>query len=123
MLNQFAHADTISALADNTTPRAQSKVICITGNVTECNTLDHLHRESDLNNPACSIATRGHPHTGSADTRHSYVTHLIEDGFDALFGWIILSLVMLRVCELGISVEHVVVEARFATPAAPHVTD
>ncbi|MEU9416071.1 tyrosine-type recombinase/integrase [Streptomyces sp. NPDC048272] len=34
---------------------------------------------------ACSIATRGHPHTASADTRHSYVTHLIEDGADETF--------------------------------------
>ncbi|MFD5935720.1 tyrosine-type recombinase/integrase [Streptomyces sp. NPDC060333] len=34
---------------------------------------------------ACSIATRGHPHTASADTRHSYVTHSIEDGVDPKF--------------------------------------
>ncbi|MFV5996199.1 tyrosine-type recombinase/integrase [Streptomyces sp. NPDC056231] len=31
------------------------------------------------------MATRGHPHTASADTRHTYITHLIEAGFDPLF--------------------------------------
>lgn len=36
-------------------------------------------------NPRCSIATRPQPHTATADTSHSYVTHLIEDGFDPLF--------------------------------------
>ncbi|WP_237542834.1 MULTISPECIES: tyrosine-type recombinase/integrase [unclassified Streptomyces] len=34
---------------------------------------------------ACSIATRGHPHTASADTSHTYVTHLTEDGVDRRF--------------------------------------
>ncbi|MDW6064592.1 tyrosine-type recombinase/integrase [Streptomyces sp. FXJ1.4098] len=29
---------------------------------------------------ACSIATRGHPHTASADTRHSYATWLLRKG-------------------------------------------
>ncbi|MEU0830158.1 site-specific integrase [Streptomyces sp. NPDC005969] len=31
------------------------------------------------------MATRGHPHTASSDTRHTYITHLIEAGFDPLF--------------------------------------
>jgi hypothetical protein len=31
------------------------------------------------------IATREAPHTGSAETRRSYATHLIEDGWDAKF--------------------------------------
>jgi len=35
--------------------------------------------------PGCSIATRTQPHTATADTRHSYVSHLIEDGVDPLF--------------------------------------
>lgn len=34
---------------------------------------------------ACSIATRGHPHTDSADTSHSYVTHLVEFGYPERF--------------------------------------
>jgi integrase/recombinase XerC len=34
---------------------------------------------------AYSIATRFRPHTASADTRHSYVTHLTEDGVDRRF--------------------------------------
>ena len=32
-----------------------------------------------------SNATRTPPHTAFADTRHSYATHLIEDGWDAKF--------------------------------------
>ncbi|MEE1735343.1 site-specific integrase [Streptomyces sp. BE147] len=36
-------------------------------------------------NPASSITTRAHPHTASADTRHTYVTRLIESGYDAGF--------------------------------------
>ena len=31
------------------------------------------------------IATREAPHTGSADTRHTWVTHLTEDGVDRRF--------------------------------------
>ncbi|WP_457520713.1 tyrosine-type recombinase/integrase [Streptomyces sp. TE3672] len=31
------------------------------------------------------MATRHRPHTASADTRHTYVTHLIEAGYDPLF--------------------------------------
>ncbi|EWS89744.1 tyrosine-type recombinase/integrase [Streptomyces sp. SID5466] len=33
----------------------------------------------------CSIATRDHPHTVSADTRHTYITHLIEFGYPERF--------------------------------------
>lgn len=33
----------------------------------------------------CSIATPSRPHTATAETRHSYITHLIEDGWDAKF--------------------------------------
>jgi len=32
-----------------------------------------------------SIATRTHPNTVSAETRHTYVTHLTEDGVDRRF--------------------------------------
>ena len=32
-----------------------------------------------------SNATRTQPHTATADTSHSYVTHLIEDGFPERF--------------------------------------
>ncbi|MEV7190009.1 tyrosine-type recombinase/integrase [Kitasatospora sp. NPDC093102] len=35
--------------------------------------------------PASSKTTRADPHTASADTRRTYVTHLIEDGWDARF--------------------------------------
>lgn len=35
--------------------------------------------------PGCSIATRTQPHTATADTSHTYVTHLIEDGYDPRF--------------------------------------
>lgn len=51
----------------------------------ECNTLDDPRCEPSVGGSACPIATRAHPHTGFADTRHSYVTHLIEDGADPKF--------------------------------------
>jgi hypothetical protein len=35
-------------------------------------------------NPPCSIATRTRLHTLSADTSHSYVTHLLEFGYPPL---------------------------------------
>ena len=38
------------------------------------------HRES-----ATSNATRTRPHTATAETRHTYVTHLTEDGVDRRF--------------------------------------
>lgn len=57
----------------------------ITSTVSECNTSGCLRRESGPQRPACSITTRGHPHTASADTSHTYVTHLIEAGYDPLF--------------------------------------
>lgn len=85
MLNQFAHAGTISAPSDSATARAQRRVIRVTGTSVEYNTPDHQGRESGFNNTACSITTRGHPHTTSADTRHTYVSHLTEDGVDRRF--------------------------------------
>ncbi|MDT9694821.1 hypothetical protein [Streptomyces sp. P17] len=45
---------------------------CITGGPAEYNTADHLRRESRLCDRTCSIATRSHLHTASADTRHSF---------------------------------------------------
>ncbi|MFJ2811575.1 tyrosine-type recombinase/integrase [Kitasatospora sp. NPDC087271] len=33
---------------------------------------------------ACSIATRGHPHTASADTRHTHATRMWEGGMREL---------------------------------------
>ncbi|MFE7477755.1 tyrosine-type recombinase/integrase [Streptomyces sp. NPDC057575] len=42
-------------------------------------------RERGLDDPTCSIATQSHPHTASAGTRHTYVTHLTEDGLDRRF--------------------------------------
>ena len=53
---------------------------CITGGPAEYNTADHLRRESRLCDRTCSIATRSHPHTASADTSHSSLTHLGEAG-------------------------------------------
>lgn len=50
----------------------------------EYNTADHLRRESRLCDRTCSIATRSHPHTASADTSHSSLTHLDEQGASLL---------------------------------------
>lgn len=50
--------------------------------------MQHARRSASRTVPrraTYSIATRGHPHTASADTRHSYVTHQIEDGVDPKF--------------------------------------
>lgn len=33
----------------------------------------------------CSIATRTQPHTATAGTSHSFITHQLEDGVDQLF--------------------------------------
>ncbi len=85
MLNQFTHGGTISPPADNATPRAQRRVIYVTGDAAECNTLDRLRHAKRPHDPACSIATRGHAHTASADTSHCYVTHLIEFGYPERF--------------------------------------
>ncbi|MFF3488982.1 tyrosine-type recombinase/integrase [Streptomyces sp. NPDC002701] len=53
--------------------------------VSECNPSGCLRRESGPQRPACSIATQGRLHTASADTSRSYVTHLIEAGWDPRF--------------------------------------
>jgi phage terminase small subunit len=50
----------------------------------EYNTADHLRREGRLCDRTCSIATRSHPHTASADTSHSSLTHLGEQGASLL---------------------------------------
>lgn len=55
-------------------------VIRITSTVSECNTRGCLRREGGPHRHTCSIATRGHPHTASADTRHSCATHNYESG-------------------------------------------
>lgn len=85
MLHQFAHGGTISVPTDSEAPGTRKRVTCITGGPAEYNTADHLRRESRLCDRTCSIATRSHPHTASADTSHSYVTHLTEDGVDRRF--------------------------------------
>jgi hypothetical protein len=41
---------------------------------------------------ATSNATRVRPHTATAETRHTYANHLIEDGWDAKFVQVLLSL-------------------------------
>ncbi|MFF2128203.1 tyrosine-type recombinase/integrase [Streptomyces olivochromogenes] len=80
MLNQFTHGGTISPPADNETPRAQRRVIYVTSDAAKCNTLDRLRHAKRPHDPACSIATRGHAHTTSADTRHTCATHNYESG-------------------------------------------
>ncbi|WGK51421.1 tyrosine-type recombinase/integrase [Streptomyces sp. B146] len=50
--------------------------------------MQHSRRTASRKDPlrhACSIATRGHPHTAFADTRHCYITHLTEFGYPARF--------------------------------------
>ncbi|MGW4908984.1 tyrosine-type recombinase/integrase [Streptomyces sp. NPDC004270] len=85
MLHQFAHGGTISVPTDSEAPGTRKRVTCITGGPAEYNTADHLRRESRLCDRTCSIATRSHPHTASAGTRHGYITHLTEFGYPARF--------------------------------------
>jgi integrase/recombinase XerC len=54
--------------------------VSVTSADLECNTTDHHGRERGLDDLTCSIATRSHPHTASADTRHTGLTHLGETG-------------------------------------------
>lgn len=84
MLHQFAHGGTISVLTDSEAPGTRKRVTCITGGPAEYNTADHLRRGSRLCDRTCSIATRSHPHTASADTRHTALTHLGEQGASLL---------------------------------------
>ncbi|WP_284762927.1 site-specific integrase [Arthrobacter sp. efr-133-R2A-63] len=57
------------------TPQQRPNATRATSSVTSCST----------GSPGCSIATRTQPHTATAETRHSYITHLVESGMDALF--------------------------------------
>ncbi|GHE71356.1 hypothetical protein GCM10018771_61770 [Streptomyces cellulosae] len=59
---------------------------CITGGPAEYNTADHLRRESRLCDRACSIATRSHPHTASADTSHFFATDIVNGGLPIHIG-------------------------------------
>ena len=44
------------------------------------------HRRGDASrHPAALITTRAAAHTANADTRHTYVSHLTEDGVDRRF--------------------------------------
>lgn len=44
-----------------------------------------MNGKRDARRPGRQMATRVTPHTLSAKRRHSYVSHLIEDGVDPLF--------------------------------------
>lgn len=49
------------------------------------NTRHHISSERSHCPSARPNRTRTRPHTPSAERRHSYVTHLIEDGWDPRF--------------------------------------
>ncbi|MFG2632224.1 tyrosine-type recombinase/integrase [Streptomyces sp. NPDC048473] len=80
MFHQFAHGGTISVPTDSAARGTRERVTCITRGPAEYNTADHLRRESRLCERTCSIATRSHPHTASADTSHTYATWLLRKG-------------------------------------------
>lgn len=60
-------------------------MIRITSAVWECNASGYLLRKGGPRQHACSITTQDHPHTASADTSHTYITHLIEFGYPERF--------------------------------------
>lgn len=85
MLNQFTHGGTISAPTDN--PARRAPEASDPHHRTSLG-MQHVRRSASRTAPrraTCSIATRGHPHTVSADTRHTYITHLIEFGYPERF--------------------------------------
>ena len=47
---------------------------CITEASGESNTRDRPRRQRQLADPDCSVTTRSHPHTASAETRHTTLT-------------------------------------------------
>ncbi|MFI6006833.1 tyrosine-type recombinase/integrase [Streptomyces sp. NPDC051366] len=80
MLNQFTHGGTISAPTDNPARRAPE---ASDPHHRTSRGMQHARRSASRTVPrraTCSIATRGHPHTVSADTRHACATHNYESG-------------------------------------------
>ncbi|MFD7559924.1 hypothetical protein ACFV9E_36100 [Streptomyces sp. NPDC059835] len=55
-------------------------MIYVSSDAAKCNTLDRLRHAKRPHDPACSIATRGHAHTTSADTSHTLATKLLANG-------------------------------------------
>jgi integrase len=65
--------------------RHASHVIPVTSNTPNHHTGTTIQAADAYSDHDRSIATRISLNTGSARTRHSYVSHLIEDGVDPLF--------------------------------------
>ncbi|MGW3627085.1 tyrosine-type recombinase/integrase [Streptomyces sp. NPDC000880] len=55
-------------------------MIRVTGDAVQCNTACESASRKWSRRRSCSIATRDRPHTTSADTRHSRLTHAAEKG-------------------------------------------
>ena len=64
---------------------APGGVTSLTRQAWKRNTKHRAGRERDRRRITRPIATRTRPNTASADRRHSYVTHLAEDGFPEKF--------------------------------------
>jgi site-specific recombinase XerD len=60
-------------------------VICGTLASSQCNTRSQQGAERGTGESRCAITTPTPPHTPTAETSHPYVTHLVEDGWDARF--------------------------------------
>ncbi|MFF8919487.1 hypothetical protein ACF08M_40940 [Streptomyces sp. NPDC015032] len=54
-------------------------MVSVTSADLEYNTADRHGRERGLDDPTCSIATQSHPHTASADTRHTAAYRMARD--------------------------------------------
>jgi site-specific recombinase XerD len=60
-------------------------VICDTLASSQCNTRSQQGAERGTGESRCAITTPTPPHTPTAETRHTYISHLVEDGVDPTF--------------------------------------
>jgi site-specific recombinase XerC len=66
-------------------PSAPGDMTCVTPRTGNRHTADHHQHETSAPESARQNRYTNPLHTASADRRHSYVSHLIEDGTDPLF--------------------------------------
>lgn len=93
--DSITHAATLARPPDHLTgqrclpsalaPAQPKAVTSVTRRTEKSNTSHHVSHRVHHRTTTAKITTRTRPHTLSANTRHSYISHLIEDGADPLF--------------------------------------